>query len=159
MYQASEPLSIEEFMQATSFLPPKGHEAIEYFIVPIQSGFELPEGTGFELENGIDPKADPSTIAPSQVIVYSKKKPIEKISQERSKPEYVEKPKPLTRTPPIRQQVMPSTDTLSLGSPFVRKVSESTPKYKILESMTNGHTIILEEDFMCFPKNTIFKLL
>jgi hypothetical protein len=155
----SEPLDLKDFAAATNMLLPP-NTSLEYFIVPIQSGFQLPNGSDFQKELGVDPKADPATISPSQVIVYSRKKPIEKITQEHSKPEYIEKPKPLTRTPPVKQQTLPSTDTLSLGSPFVRRVKENKkPRYKVLESMTNGSTFILEEAFLCFPKNTLLKVV
>jgi hypothetical protein len=141
MFLSNEPKDLMDFFQATQFIPPADY-GVEYFIVPASSGFMLPSNSDFAPEMKVDPNSDPAFITPCETICYSRQKPIEKISQERSNPDYAAKPEPLKRTPPIRQQVMPSTDTLSLGSPFVRKVTESS--------------LVLLKEFGPFPRNTLF---
>jgi hypothetical protein len=145
MFLASEPKDLKDFLQACNFLAPEG-SSVEYFIVPAGTTFDLPQGSGF-VKDEVDPQADPALTEPNQVIVYSRQKPIEKIAQGRSRPEYLEKPQHLPKLKPVQGQLLPSTDTLSLGSPFVRRV----------ESTSNGQTVVLLEDFGPFPRNTLFR--
>ena len=145
MYLASEPKDLKDFFQATRFLPPNGYD-VEYFIVPANAGFQLPKNSGFVPEARVDPGAEPAFMSPPETIVYSRQRPVEKISQERSPEGYSDKPRQLPRTAPVSQDVIPSTDTLSLGSPFVRKISESR----------DDETVVLRKRYGPFPRNTLF---
>lgn len=137
MFLTTEDLSIDGFLKAISFIPPKGM-TVDYFISPNPIDIEGSEDY-FEIEQ------DPSLRSDS--ITYNRKDPNTKIYQADTPAEYAENfSKKLVNTG-NKMPVMPqSTPIESIGCPFVDVVSDTNL----------GTDVLLKEDYGPFPKNTLF---
>lgn len=126
---------IADFLEAVSFLPPKGF-SVDYFIVP-QNEIQLSPETGFELQTEDELSQ-----------TYSRVQPIEKIDQAVTPAEYNDWSAPKAGKRGPQETAIPrSVDPEELPCPFVKELSESNKKYKDL---------LLKENFGPFPKGTVF---
>jgi hypothetical protein len=139
VFLTNKTYNLENFLQALSFIPPKG-TTVAYFITP--QGMEVPQGSGFAPANEIAPKPE------DESITYVRTEPIQKQDQATTPAEYSVFDTPtLGRRQPTPNILPPVTEPDDLESPFVKVLSESK---------MYGTDIKLLEDYKCFQKGTVF---
>ncbi|MDR0676473.1 MAG: hypothetical protein LBF97_05490, partial [Elusimicrobiota bacterium] len=138
MFLTQKTYDLENFLQALNFISPKGM-SVAYFITP-KEGVQLPDNSGFKVEV-LDTPEDES-------ITYSRQQPVQKQDQAITPADYsVFDPGELGRRPPTPNILPPVTSPEMLDSPFIQTLSECE---------TFGTDLKLLEDYLMFPKNTIF---
>jgi hypothetical protein len=138
MFLTQKVYDIENFLQALSFIAPQG-TSVAYFITP-KGGIKLPNESGFQ-QQLLDTPEDES-------ITYIRQSPVQKQDQAITPPDYsVFDPGKLGRKQPTPNILPPVTEPDQLNSPFVQVLSENR---------IYGSDIKLLEDYMMFPKGSVF---
>jgi hypothetical protein len=139
MFLTQKIYDLNNFLSALNFIAPRGTE-VSYFITP-RDEINLPENSGFQVQKVLDIPEDES-------ITYVKQMPSQKQDQAITPTEYsVFDPGKLGRRIPTPNLLPPVTEPENLESPFIQTLSECK---------TFGTDLKLLEDYMMFPKNTIF---
>lgn len=130
--------TVEDFLKACNFLAPKGME-LKYFIVPKESNYQVPQGTGFQLEG----------ISKDLSKTYSQKDPQLKHSFADSPNDSGICPPSLTAhegaVAPIVQQAIQGT-----------MIKSPATGLQIIENTSKEKSVMLKEDWCGFPRNTLF---
>jgi hypothetical protein len=138
MFLNNNEYTLQDFMQALSFIPPKG-TTVAYFISP--KAINVPEGSGFAPQELKD-------IPPDESQTYQRIQPVQKIDQAATPGEYsVIETSPLGRRQPTPSVLPDVVEPDDLDSPFVKVLSES----KMF-----GNDLLLLENYGPFLKNSIF---
>jgi hypothetical protein len=138
MFLTQKTYDLNNFLSALNFIAPKGM-SVAYFITP-KEGVLLPDNSGFEVQV-LDTPEDES-------ITYARQQPVQKQDQAITPADYsVFDPGKLGRRQPTPNILPPVTEPEQLESPFVQVLSES---------LALGTDIKLLENYMMFPKNTVF---
>lgn len=136
MYLNNHEYNLQDFLQSINFIPPQGFQ-VAYFITPHDIG-QLPQNSGYEVIPTPEDESQTYTMTP----------PITKIDQAETPADYSSFDIPeLGRRIPTPNILPEITEPEDLKSPFVKVLSESS---------IYGTDIQLKEDWMMFPKNTIF---
>jgi hypothetical protein len=140
VYLTKPDYGIDDFLKAVNFIAPRG-TTLEMFIVPKQEGqgFTLPVNSGF---------AEVADLPPDESITYRRSEPVMKQDMAAAPIEYSYwDPQPMGRKQPSVSRLPNVTEPEELESPFVKILAESneTPS-----------DFMLREDWMMFPRGTIF---
>lgn len=135
MFITADELGLDDFLKAIQFIPPKG-KSVEYFISPQEMDSPTP---GYVKDN------EPEYISDS--IVYTRKDPATKISQQSTPADYANAKAPEVANSGPKPPVLPQTTSIS---------SMKCPFIDVLSDNNLGTDLLLKENVGPFKKNTLF---
>ena len=138
MFLSTEPQTIEDFLSAVNFISPKNLN-LKYIIVPTESGYEVPSESGFE-------RTENAKMRGADTITYAKKDLEKTHAFQNDCIKISDVPNELPRNTGTRDSFLDAAlSGVNIRSPI------KGPKVVYLP----GNALLIKEQFLGFPKNTL----